>query len=133
MVSDDIVFSKQLFNTDVLSQYPGGGATLFLAGVDHGTYETVRLTRRYPPICRPSDRTSIVAKIGASRITGGSPEGYKPVLPARVSRRGLLLCSSLIAIASLALPLKGFTTYLNGSSYSLTLSLSFKISFLSCS
>ena len=69
MVSDDIVFSKQLFNTDVLSQYPGGGATFFLAGVDHGTYETERLTRRYPPICRPSDRTSIVAK---TKRNGGS-------------------------------------------------------------
>ena len=65
-------------------------------------------------------------KIGATRKTGGSSRGYKPPLLTRASRRGLLLCSSLSVIVTLAAP-KG--TYLaNGSSYSFTLNLSFAIS-----
>ena len=65
-------------------------------------------------------------EIGATRKTGGSSRGYKPLLLTRASRRGLLLCSSLSVIVTLAAP-KG--TYLaNGSSYSFTLNLSFAIS-----
>lgn len=35
--------------------------------------------------------------------TDGLLRDYKPLLSARVSRRGLLLCSSLIVFASLAI------------------------------
>ena len=68
--------------------------------------------------------------IGATRKTGGSNWG--PPTLARASRRGLLLRSSLNAFATLAAP-KGAHLYLNGSSYSLTLSLSTAISCFSCS
>ena len=33
-------------------ELPGGGATLFLAGANHGCCEIVEQTRRHPPICR---------------------------------------------------------------------------------
>lgn len=72
------------------------------------------------------------SEIGATRKTGGSNWGYKPPTLARASRRGLLLRSSLNAFATLAAP-KGAHLYLNGSSYSLTLSLSTAISCFSCS
>ena len=36
--------------------------------------------------------------------TGGLHKGYKPIMPTRVSRRGLSLCSSLRVFASLATP-----------------------------
>jgi hypothetical protein len=42
--------------------------------------------------------------IGATRKTGGSNRGYKPPLLTRASRRGLLLCSSLSVIVTLAAP-----------------------------
>lgn len=69
--------------------------------------------------------------IGATRKTGGSSRGYKPPLLTRASRRGLLLCSSLSVIVTLAAPKGAYLA--NGSSYSFTLNLSFAISCFSCS
>ena len=39
-----------------------------------------------------------------TRQTGGLHKGYKPIIPTRVSRRGLSLCSSLRVFATLATP-----------------------------
>ena len=58
-----------------------------------------------------SDKPPSAAALHAKRIriittrqTGGLHNGYKPLMPTRVSRRGLSLCSSLRVFATLATP-----------------------------
>ena len=46
----------------------------------------------------------VSGKIKTTRQTGGLHKGYKPIMPTRVSRRGLSLCSSLRVFAALATP-----------------------------
>ena len=80
-------------------------------------------------------KTGCAWKIITTRLTGGLHKGYKPIMPTRVSRRGLSLCSSLLPLPLLP-PLKGRSYYLlplKGSSYSRTLSLSIAMSCFSCS
>ena len=48
--------------------------------------------------------TAAEEKIMTTRQTGGLHKGYKPIMPTRVSRRGLSLCSSLRVFATLATP-----------------------------
>ncbi len=45
-----------------------------------------------------------LTEIITTRQTGGLHKGYKPIMPTRVSRRGLSLCSSLRVFATLATP-----------------------------
>ena len=81
------------------SEYGYRSAVEYLEGLfDDGKY-TDALGDKKVEFC-----SAWMKEIITTRQTGGLHKGYKPIMPTRVSRRGLSLCSSLRVFASLATP-----------------------------